>query len=198
MNKYDSGGSFAVHNTQDDHYNTRQHAFNIGVAYGAVLVALCLCAVIVFKLQVVWLLRGMLVSFMLGVIAFAKALINFTQEARDIQWESSMPKREPVAEVPYKELLRSKIQRATFPSPLHKKGMLFTSVELDNEQKERVVEAGLQHGKLTVNYLTSLGIKRENAERLREELVSHGLLSYNDRHEAVLTEQGVKSFRRCN
>ena len=185
----------ALSSTRDDHYNTRQHAFNIGVAYSVVSVAVCLCAVILFEMKVVWLLRGTLLAFMIGVFAFSKSLIAFTQEARDIQWECAMPRVEPVS---IKELPSPQGKRASFPSPEHRHGVLFTSVEINDEQKARIVEAGLQHEKLTINYLTSLGIKREDAERLREELVSHGLLDYNERHEAVLTENGKRSFAQCN
>jgi hypothetical protein len=177
--------------SRDDIYNTRQHAFNIGLAFATVSTSIILCSTIIFGLPVIWLLRGALISFMLGVLAFAKSLIDFTNEARDIQWEQSMPK---VEVKPIEVDHQPHGARASFPSPQNPHGLLFTTVGLNENQRRNIAEAAIQHGKLTVNYLTSLGLRRDDAERLREELVSHNLLMFNDRHETVVTKSGRKSF----
>lgn len=193
MRKYESDHSLVSATPRDDTYNTRQHAFNIGLAYTSVCSIVALCAVIGFKIEAVWLLRGILFSMVIGVFAFAKALIDFTKEARDIQWETSMPQRE---ELPVVKSVAStdSYERASFPSPRHRNGLLFTSVALSDKQRDDIASSALQHGKLTVNYLTSLGLTREDAERLREELAAHSLVSFNERNEAVLTDEGRKSF----
>lgn len=181
--------------TRDDSYNTRQHAFNIGLAYGAVCAVICVCSVIAFHIEGVWLMRGLLLSLVIGVIAFAKALIDFTQEARDIQWQTHIPPIQMQAQQPMliqEDTLDRK--RASFPHPAHRNGMLFTDIELTDEQRNSIAQSVLQHGKLTINYLIGIGLRREDAELLREELVSHNLLMFNERNEAVLTEDGERSF----
>ena len=179
--------------SSDDRYNTRQHAFNIGLAYFAFLVAACVCSTIIFELKVIWILRGVLASFMIGMGQFARSLICFTNEARDIQWESSMPKAH-IQEIPIEQSL---VQRgkSAFPSPDNKNGRLFTTVHLSEYQKHSIASAAVEHGKLTINFLTGLGVQRDGAERLREDLCSHSLLKFNERGEALVTAPGLRSFK---
>ena len=195
MEKYRAESSLSNTIQRDDSYNTRQHAFNIGLAYMSVCIVVVVCTVIGFKMQAIWLLRGILASLIIDVGTFAKSLVEFTGEARDIQWKNSMAYDPPVqTDVGGIDTDDDTDERGSFPSPRHRNGMLFVSAGLSETQRHEIAATALQHQKLTVNYLTSIGLKREDAERLREELVGHGLLMFNERNEAVITDDGCKSF----
>jgi len=131
---------------------------------------------------------------MISIAQFARSLILFTNEARDIQWESAMPNAhtQDIEGAP----AQTERPKSSFPSPDNKNGRLFTTVHLSEYQKHKIASAGIRHGKLTVNFLTGLGIRRSNAERLREELCSHSLMVFNERGEALMTEAGLRSFNR--
>ncbi len=191
MKKFDVDSAAQSMTVRGDEYNTRQHAFNIGVAYGLVAMVMALCIVVFFKLEIVWLLRLTMLALLIGASTFAYALISYTNEARDIQYESHVQSRPVETYVPQTD---PNALRAFFPSPEHKNGLLFTDVQLTEQQKTAIARAALQHGKLTVNYLIGIGIPRDAAERLREELVSHNLLMFNERGETVLTLDGERSF----
>lgn len=180
---------------RDDEYRTRQHALNIGLAWGIGLSTLSIAIILAFSIDLVWLLRTIPLSLAVGVGSFSKALIEFTNDAHNIIWESNLSVSQPQS-VDNVSPPPAHAKRGSFPHPDHKNGMLMLSVKLTDQQREEIAQAGINHGKLTVNFLVGVGLSRENAERLREELVGHRLAHFDERQRAIITAKGKRSFRK--
>lgn len=198
MRTYKATTSPITTRNADDAYHTRLHAFNVGLAYTVGSIAITIASTLTFSLSILWVARGFGLSLFLGAIMFCVYLYRFTQEARDIQWQKNLPSLiEPdEPDEPDSNQHALITSKTSLPSPRNKNGTLWITVNLNNDQRESIARTALRHGKLTVNYLQSIGLRRAQAERLREELVRHDLLMFNDRNEAVVTNDGVASFKK--
>jgi len=175
---------------------SRNHALNSGIsALAMALVGVVVVNYVALKFfDTSFVVESVIVVVCFSLLKFGNALGTYTEQDRDIILSQHF-KEEPFEEVLREE--KEKPSRTTeFPHPLHKNGMLFVSVELTEAQKEKVARIGLEKKSLPINLLESLGLSRQNAERLRMELGSHGLGYFTDNDRFVVTQNGEKVFAK--
>jgi hypothetical protein len=163
------------------------------MAWGVVLFVVSTSVVLAAGIDLVWLLRTIPLSVAGGVLAWGKSLIEYTCDARNIIWESQFSPSQPEQKTTDTSQTNTSGKRGAFPSP-EGNGLLVTSVTLTDAQHRGVAQEAVNNGKLRINALMSMGIKRGDAERLRSELAGHELIFFNAKGEAVVTNRGYDSF----
>src|SRR5690606_14144589 len=115
-------------------------------------------------------------SILLALFEYAKALVYFTTEDRDYLYSNSIAvesTHNDAIETPNDNQSITVIPQATG------KGIYYLHVALSNSQLRSIANTMLNTETLTVNYLESLTISRQNAEKIRVELAQMGILQFD-------------------
>jgi hypothetical protein len=177
-------------------YRSRQHAFNklLGWGIGLLSVAITVDLIIYYTTGMIAFPILEFIAIAVSLVMFARALVNYTNEDRDIlnsrYWYET--EEAPISESNQTDTNTS--QDTIIPQS-RGNGHFILHIGLSVTQLNSIANAMLNTGTLTVNYIESLGISRQNAEKLREELSEYKLLSFDDKGRVRLTQDGE---RVCN
>lgn len=180
--------------SKDDEYYTKNHAWNNGLFSLFLGIAASVMAVVwtPVPLDMLWKLIATSVAGSLCVVAVS--LRKYTHEARIILWETHLP-LEPV------EVQRvhndEPEQRAItlLPQP-RRRGSIAIGVSLTQSQLEQIAKAIRKHGKLTINFLVSIGLSRAQSESLREQLAAHELAYFDQDNQLIVSDDGRRTFKK--
>lgn len=185
---------------QSDQYHVRDHAANVGIAcflvtLSSLLSATYLLSTIVpgFKPQHYTFILPL--SFSAGIIAFSHALWKFTNDAREMLWTQYERQQDVIMQQIVKERGDNEYQKTFLPNP-RGNGKQAIAVYLNSEQLNSIAYAAQNSGKLTVNFLDSIGVSRPRAEKLRQELARIGYAKFNNHSELIFTKTGLHSLQR--
>ena len=170
-----------------------QQAFNIFLGY---LITTLSSAIALSVL--VYYMQGIFIFPLLGVVSvcFAmykggRALIVYTlQEREDTNIIEETVFNEGITQIPQVEGVVT-----YFPKPRNK-GYYQLTVKITELQRFNVAKTLLSTNSLPVNYIESLGINRQNAEKLRAELANYELIKFNKNGRVSLTGDGKKSCQK--
>lgn len=195
MRNYKNANAVPLIDTpRDDIYVgvTRKHAANMALASLLHCFAfIAMCSILYLAIRNWFVLFAL--SFPFTMYMYAEYLIRFTNEARDILFEQYTHKPEIIMQ----QTEQGEVDKSytVIPSP-NGKDRIILHIGLTVSQLEQIRDTVLKTKTLTVNYLESLGLSRQSAERLRVELTQNGLLDMDNKGRVHLTKNGRRSFER--
>ena len=159
-------------------------------------------AIYAFTIELVmWRVFGVLllptiefVAIAIALYDYARALCQFTVEDRDYLFG-----QQSIVEVESKNALtiEEKPARGDTLIPQDRgSGVYFLTIPLSESQKKAIANTMLNTETLTVNYLESIGLSRQNAEGLRAELAGLDILEFDNKGRVSLTDKGEKICKR--
>lgn len=174
-------------------YRSRQQAFNQLLGWGIGLLSVAITVDIA-----IYLITGMIAfplleipSISIALYKFSRALVLYTNEDREIlnsryfDYTESEP-------IPESNVEDTNNEPTTIIPHSNGKGHFNLHIGLTTTQLKSIANTMLNTGTLTVNYIESLGVSRQNAEKLRIELAEYRLLSFDDKGRVKLTQDGIK------
>jgi len=176
---------------QNDKYRVREHALNFGMAY--FLILFFSSSATMFMMRSHYYQYALILSGAIAVCVYAYCLMDFTNEARDLLCTQAQQVQEIVTKEVIKEQGDKEYQKTLLPTP-DGKHFVGIDVYLTETQITQVANAAVS-GKITVNYLDSIGVSRPRAEKLRNELARIGYATFNRNSQLVITKSGLQSFK---
>lgn len=187
---------------REDQYHVRDHATNIGIAYFLITFSVMVSILAILSATAIFTIKwpqdyliALPISLTAGIVSFALALNDFTKDARAMLWTQYEQQKEIIAQQIIKEQGDNEYQKTFLPA---KRGndKVGIDVYLSESQLAKIAQAALNSGKLTINYLDSIGISRPRAEKLRQELAKIGYAKFNQHSELIFTKDGLQCFKR--
>ena len=194
MRRYNNSIPY-INNNNDIYVQvTRKHAHNIFIAtlYYA-LALLGTIAILALALNSKWYL--LLLVLPLAFYREARSLEEFTKEARDILWYTNMRNDNNEGAI-ISEEKEHRVTGNTVLTGANGKTKHVIHVDLTQGQLQQIAQAALSTESLTVNFLESIGLSRQDAELLRVELTQYGILNMDKKGRTKLTRDGEKVFKR--
>lgn len=193
------GMEIAIPQTYKDEfvYRSRQQALNklLGWGSGLLSVAITIDLVIYFITGMIAFPIFEFIAIAFAIVKFATALVKYTNEDRDIL-NSRLFDFSEETEEPESNQEEVNSDAVTVIPQETGKGNYILHIGLSNSQLTNVAKAMLNTNTLTVNYLESLGISRQNAEKLREELAEKKLLTFDNKGRVTLTDNGKRVAKK--
>lgn len=169
---------------------TNKQASNIFLGYLLMFMSIAVifdvCAYLVSGVILFPILEGAAILF--SAFKFGESLINFTYQDR-----------ENITYIEDQEddiIIEESTQSTRGKTFLERPGGSFyvIDVSLTNSQLDQIANALLDTNTLPINYLESLGLARQDAEKLRIELASKDLIEFDKKNRVHLTDSGKRIF----
>lgn len=170
---------------------SRDHAINVFIAQFFIVFTLFASSqlLLFFLTGIIVIHYWLPLPVIYALLKYAKALLEFTNEDRDIlcsQYFNNDQQQSPTNEMSEQETENDGI--TVIPNKWN--GHFYLHIGLSESQKKTIAETMLKTKTLTVNYIESLGVSRQNAERLRVEFAEFGILEFDKRGRTKLTKDG--------
>ncbi|MFA5166582.1 MAG: hypothetical protein WC449_04815 [Candidatus Paceibacterota bacterium] len=174
-------------------YRSRQQAFNhlLGWGIGLLSIAITVDIAIYLIMDMIAFPLLEIPAIVFALYKFSKALVQYTNEDRDILNGRYFSYDSIIEEVDSKEP-ETTDEITTIIPQANGKAHFNLHIGMTATQLKSIANTMLSTGTLTVNYIESLGISRQNAEKLRSELATYRLLSFDDKGRVKLTQDGIK------
>lgn len=178
-------------------YRSRQQAINhlLGWGIGLLSVAIAIDVLIYLTSGLIAFPLLEIPALLFALYKFSKALVDYTNEDRDILNNRYVIFEDEPIESNTHQIETTNELNTIIPQP-NGKGHFILHIGLSSTQLKSIANTMLNTGTLTVNYIESLGISRQNAEKLRSELAEYHLLSFDDKGRVKLTQDGIKSCKQ--
>ena len=170
---------------------TNNHAKNIFVGYLLMFMPIAVIfdasAYIISGVILFPILEGAAILF--AAFKFGESLINFTYQDRETIAYIDEDQEDDyiIEETPQSVMGKTFLERPG--------GSFYViDVGLTNSQLDQIANALLDTNTLTINYLESLGLARQDAEKLRIELSAKELVEFDKKNRVHLTDSGKRIF----
>lgn len=194
MRRYNNSIPYIEHSNDIYVQVTRKHAYNMFKA--TLLYYLALLSIIASLLLALYYSKWLLLLLPVSIAFYreAQSLEEFTKEARDILWYQYTNNNNE--DVIISEEKEHRVTGNTVIAGANGKTKHILHVDLTQGQLQQIAKAALSTESLTVNFLESIGLSRQDAELLRVELTQYGILNMDKKGRTKLTRDGEKVFKR--
>lgn len=125
-------------------------------------------------------------AIVFSAFKYGESLINFTMQDR---YSSEYIENDEQYDGKLSEDQQLQNQETLIRKP-NSNSFYRLQIPLSTTQLDKVIEALLKTNSLTINYIESLGLARQEAERLRVELSTIGLVKFDRKNRVRLTDLG--------
>ena len=136
-----------------------------------------------------------LIAFLYSVFEWARTRVAFTIEDRSILNSKYFQDDNVITETKNDDSIDTKDN--TLLPMAKRKGNHVLHIGLTVSQIEHIAKCAINKGNLTINYLESLGLSRQQAELLRMELAQYNIVQFDKNEKAIVTDYGRKVFEKA-